>query len=106
MRRAALGAGRRVASRRRIATPHPMLDASLDEMCALVTGAGGPSADELAKRAEYRGAYTSKDVPPFLGPPEPPPPDLAALPPSAARVMRAIFITLVQVFSSSQAQNE
>ena len=106
MRRAALGAGRRVASRGRIATPHQILDASLDEMCALVTGAGGPSADELAKRAEYRGTYTAKDAPPFLGPPEPPPPDLAALPPSAARVMRAIFIALGHVFGSSQAQHE
>ena len=106
MRRAALGAGRRVASRGRIATPHQILDASLDEMCALVTGAGGPSADELAKRAEYRGTYTAKDAPPFLGPPEPPPPDLAALPPSAARVMRAIFISLGHVFGSSQAQHE
>ena len=106
MRRAALGAGRRVASRGRIATPHQILDASLDEMCTLVTGAGGPSADELAKRAEYRGTYTAKDAPPFLGLPEPPPPDLAALPPSAARVMRAIFIALGHVFGSSQAQHE
>jgi pyruvate,water dikinase len=106
MRRAALGAGRRVASRGRIATPQQILDASLDEMCALVTGAAGPSADELAKRAEYRGTYTAKDAPPFLGPPEPPPPDLAALPPSAARVMRAIFIALGHLFGSSQAQHE
>jgi pyruvate,water dikinase len=106
MRRAALGAGRRVASRGRIATPHQILDASLDEMCTLVTGAGGPSADELAKRAEYRGTCTAKDAPPFLGPPEPPPPDLAALPPSAARVMRAIFIALGHVFGNSQAQHE
>jgi pyruvate,water dikinase len=106
MRRAALGAGRRVARRGRIATPHQMLDASLDEMCTLVTGAGGPSADELAKRAEYRATYTAKDAPPFLGPPAPPPPDLARLPPSAARVMRAIFIALGHLFGSSQAQHE
>jgi pyruvate,water dikinase len=82
-----------------------MLEASLDEMCALVTGASGPSADELAKRAEYRAAYTAKDAPPLLGPPEPPPPDLAALPPAAARVMRAMFISLGEVFGSSQAQH-
>jgi rifampicin phosphotransferase len=106
MRRAALGAGRRLASCGRIATPHQILDASLDEMCALVTGAGGPSAEELAKRAEYRGIYTAKDAPPFLGPPAPPPPDLAALPPSAARVMRAISIALGHLFDSSQAQHE
>src|SRR6266581_4072335 len=106
MRRGALAAGRRVASRGRIATPQQMLDASLDEMCALVAGTGGPSADELARRAEYRATYTAKDAPPFLGPPAPPPPDLAALPPSVGRLMRAIFIALGHLFGSSQAQNE
>jgi len=106
MRRAALAAGRRVASRGLIATPQHMLDASLDEMCALVAGTGGPSAEEFVKRAEYRASYTAKDVPPFLGPPKPPPPDVPALPPSVGRVMRAISITLDHVFASSQAQNE
>jgi pyruvate,water dikinase len=106
MRRAALAAGRRVASRGRIATDKQMLDASLDEMCALVAGNGGPSADELARRAEYRAAYTAKDAPPLLGPPKPPPPDLAALPPAVGRVMRANFIGLGHVFGSSQAQHE
>ncbi|HEX4652206.1 MAG TPA: PEP-utilizing enzyme, partial [Granulicella sp.] len=106
MRRAALAAGRRIADRGRIATPHQMLDASLDEMCALVAGTGGPSADELASRAKYRATYTAKDVPPCLGPPAPPPPDLATLPPSVARLMRAMFIGLGHIFGSSQAQNE
>ncbi len=106
MRRAALAAGRRMAQRGRLANPHLMLDASLDEMCALVAGNGGPSADELASRAAYRAAYTAKDVPASLGPPAPPPPDLAALPPSVGRVMRAMFIGLGHVFGSSQAQNE
>jgi len=106
MRRAALAAGRRAASRGRIATPQQMLDAGLDEMCALVADGGGPSADELAKRAEYRATYTAKDAPPFLGPPKSPPPDHAALPPSVSRVMRAISIALGHLFGSSQAQNE
>ena len=106
MRRAALAAGRRVAGRGRIASSEQMLDASLDEMCALVAGTGGPSADELAKRAEYRATHTAKDVPSHLGPPAPPPPDLAALPPSAGRVMRATFVALGHLFGSSQAQNE
>jgi pyruvate,water dikinase len=75
-------------------------------MCALVAGAGGPTADELAGRAEYRATYTAKDVPPFLGTPKPPPPDLASLPPAVGRLMRAIFIGLGHVFGSSQAQNE
>ncbi len=106
MRRAALAAGRRVTSRGRIAIPQHMLEAGLDEMCALVAGTGGPSAGELAMRAEYRAGYTAKDAPAFLGPPPPPPPDLAALPPSVGRLMRATFIALDQVFGSSDAQHE
>jgi len=106
MRRAALAAGRRAASRGRIATPQHMIDASLDEMCALVSGNEGPSADELAGRAAHRAAHTAKDVPPHLGPPAPPPPDLAALPPPVARVMRAMLTSLGHLFGSSQAQNE
>ena len=106
MRRAALAAGRRVASRGRIDTAEHMLDAGLDEMCALVAGRDGPAADELVRRAEYRATYTAKDVPPLLGPPAPPPPDLSTLPPSVARVMRATFIALGHVFGSSEVQNQ
>lgn len=106
MRRAALAAGRRVTVRGRLAAAPQMLDASFEEMCALTAGTGGPSAEELASRAVYRATYTAKDVPPHLGPPAPPPPDLAALPPAAGRVMRAIFIALGHLFGSSQAQNE
>jgi pyruvate,water dikinase len=106
MRRAALAAGRRVAGSGRIATAQHMLDAGLDEMCALVTGTGGPSAEELAKRAECRASYSAKVAPPHLGAPEPPPPDFTALPPAVARVMRAISIGIVQIFGSSQAQHE
>ncbi len=106
MRRAALAAGRRVAGRGRIATAEQMLDAGLDEMCALVAGTGGPSAEELAKRAEYRTSHSAKEAPPTLGPPAPPPPDLAALPPAAGRLMSATFLAMGQVFGSSQVENE
>ena len=106
MRRAALAAGRRAADSGRLAMPYQMLDAGLDEMCALVAGTGGPSADELASRAGYRAKHTAKDVPHLLGPPPPPPPDLAALPPAAGRLMRATFIGLGHVFGSSQSEHE
>jgi pyruvate,water dikinase len=106
MRRAALSAGRRLADRGRIANPVHIVDASLDEMCALVTGAGGPSAEELAKRAEYRATHTAKEVPPFLGPPADPPPDLSALPSAVGRLMRATMLSLGHLFGSSEAQNE
>ena len=68
MRRAALAAGRRVAGRGRIASPQQMLEAGLDEMCALVAGRDGPSAEELASRAAHRARYTAKDVPPRARP--------------------------------------
>ena len=106
MRRAALAAGRRAASRKRIAEPRHMVDASLDEMCALVSGNGGPSAEDLASRAAYRAAYTAKDVPAHLGEPAPPPPDLSKLPPHAGRLMRAMLTSLGHLFGSSQAQHE
>lgn len=64
MRRAALAAGRRLAKRGRLADAHHMLEASLDEMRALVTGAGGPSADELASRLAYRVSRTGRMSPP------------------------------------------
>ena len=106
MRRAALAAGRRVASRGRIAAPELMLEAGLDEMAALVAGSGGPTSAELAARALYRAGHTAKDVPPVLGPPAPPPPDLAGLPPLVARLMRATGIALGHVFGSSETENE
>ena len=106
MRRAALAAGRRGASRGRIASPAHMLDASLDEMCALLAGGGGPLAEELAARAASRAGRTARDAPPLLGPPAAPPPDLAGLPPAAGRLMRATFIALHHLFGSSAVQNE
>jgi len=105
MRRAALAAGRRAATHGRIGSAAQMLDASLDEMRALVAGNSGPAEDELASRAAYRARHTAKDAPPTLGPPAPPPPDLATLPPPVARVMRALFVALEHLFGSSQARH-
>ena len=105
MRRAALAAGKRAAGRGRIAKPSHMVEADLDEMCALLDGAG-PSAAELAARAAYRASITAKDAPATLGPPAPPPPDLSALPAPAARLMRALFVALGHLFGSSQAQHQ
>ena len=106
MRRAALAAGRRVAARGRIADPLHFIDAGLDEMCALVTGSGGPAAEELARRAAYRTGHTAKEVPPVLGPPAPPPPDPSGLPPGVGRLMRATSLALGHLFGSSEAQHE
>jgi pyruvate,water dikinase len=75
-------------------------------MCALVSGSGGPSADDLAARYEYRTTHSAKDAPPVLGDPPHPPPDPSGLPPGAGRVMRATGMALGALFGSSEAAHE
>ncbi len=106
MRRAALAAGRRCEDKGRIHDAEHFVDAGFDEMCALVSGKGGPSADELAQRFADRNARTAKQAPPVLGPPEPPPPDPSGLPPGVARVMHATGVALGELFGSSEAAHE
>jgi pyruvate,water dikinase len=106
MRRAALGAGRRLAERGRIHDPEHIVDATTDEMCAMVLGTNGPSADELAERYNWRTSHNAKQAPPTLGPPPPEPPDPSALPPPAARVMRAMGITMDALFMPGEAEHE
>jgi pyruvate,water dikinase len=106
MRRAALEAGRRAAERGLIADPALIVDASVEEMCALVTGSGGPSNDTLAARAEFRRTHSSKDVPPFIGDAPQPPPDPSGLPPAPRRIMTAMGVSLDMLFGSSQAEHE
>jgi pyruvate,water dikinase len=106
MRRAALAAGRRLQAKGRLHEAVHIVDASLEEMCALVEGSDEPTADELAGRAAYRAAHTAKDAPPTLGPPPPPPPDQSGLPPEIARIMRATMIVLGALFGSSEAEHD
>jgi rifampicin phosphotransferase len=106
MRRATLGAGRRLAAAGRIHQPAHLLDAGLDEMCDLLAGAEAPSADELEARAAYRAAHSAKDAPATLGPPAPPPPDASGLPPGIARLMRGTGVALGALFGSSEAEHE
>jgi phosphohistidine swiveling domain-containing protein len=106
MRRAALAGGRRLAAKGRVHDVAHFVEAGLDEMRSLLSGADGPSADELAERFAYRTSHSSKDAPPVLGPPPPPPPDLSSLPPAPARLMRATMIALNAVFGSSEAPHE
>jgi len=106
MRRAVLAAGRRLEDKARVHDAEHFIDAGFDEMCALVSGAGGPSADELAQRFGARNARTAKEAPPTLGPPPPPPPDPAGLPPGVARVMQAVGVALGELFGGSEAAHE
>jgi pyruvate,water dikinase len=106
LRRAVLAGGRRLARQGRIHEAEHLVDAGFDEMRALLSGANGPSADELAERAAYRASHSAKDAPSTLGPPPPPAPDPSGLPPAAARVMRATGIAMGALFGSSEAPHE
>jgi pyruvate,water dikinase len=89
-----------------LSDPLLIVDASVDEMCALVTGTGGPASDELEARAEYRRIHSAKDAPPFIGDPPHPPPDPSGLPPAPRRLMTAMGISLDMLFGSSQAEHD
>jgi pyruvate,water dikinase len=106
VRRSVLAAGRRLAAKGVIHEPVHLIDASVGEMRALLTGSGGPSADELAERAAYRAAHTAKDAPRTMGTPPPPPGDPSQLPPGIGRVMRATGVALSALFGSSEAEHE
>jgi pyruvate,water dikinase len=106
MRRAAIAAGRRLADRGQIHEAEHFVDAGFDEMRALVSDTGRPSADELARRFTWRTSHTAKEAPATLGPPPTPPPDPASLPPFAARMMRASAITRAALHATSQAPHE
>jgi len=106
MRRGALSAGRRLAERGVLLEAEHFIDAGIGEMRALLTGTPEPSADELASRAQFRAAHRAREAPMILGDPEPEPPDFSALPPPAARIMRATDLALGAVFGSSEVAHE
>jgi pyruvate,water dikinase len=105
MRRAALAAGRRLAERGRLHDAEHIVDATADEMAAMVSGADAPSADEVAARFELRTSRTGREAPEFLGDPPTPPPDVSGLPPDVARLMTATGIALGAVFGGSQEEH-
>jgi pyruvate,water dikinase len=106
MRRAVLSAGRRLAAAGKVQDPEHFVDAGFDEMCSMVTGVGGPSAEELATRYAWRTSHNAKEAPPFLGDPPTPPPDMSGLPPNEARIMQATGISMGALFASSEAPHE
>lgn len=106
MRRAALGAGRRLARSGRLEDPEHIVDATVDEMVQLLSGSGGPSGHELAERSAYRARFTAKDAPGFLGPTPMPPPPPDGLPPGAARLMRAFGAAMGEVFGSVEESEQ
>ena len=106
MRRAAMSAGRRLAARGRIQDPEHVVEATAEEMAAMVTGSGGPSAEEIAERYAQRTSFTGREAPMLLGDPPVPPPDLSTLPPAEGRLMAAVMVALGALFGPSEVEHE
>ena len=99
-RTAILEAGRRLAESGRIRDVRSALDATFDELAAILRGAEEPSKEELANRTELRLNTPLDEVPPILGPAPTPPPPLDGLPPDCAQMMAAFGATLGEIFGS------
>ena len=109
LRRAMLEAGRRLEAKGKINLAEHVLDASFDEVQALLTGLVSkpvPNAAELAARYQFRVTVPSDVAPPFLnGTPSPPPP-VEWFPPGTQRTMRAMGTLMMHLFGSSERKSE
>jgi pyruvate,water dikinase len=105
-RRAILAAGERLAERGRIAAPAHLVEAGYEEMRTLIGGLDGPSAEELAGRADYRTTYRVSDAPPWLGSPPQPPPPLDGLPAPVARLMGALGAAIGALYGGPAAESD
>lgn len=99
-RRAILEAGRRLKAAGRVDEVDHAIDATAAELAALLTGSAAPTASELAERHRFRVEADIDTMPGQLGfPPSPPPPD-DWLPGDAARLSRAIGVSLDLLFGA------
>jgi pyruvate,water dikinase len=97
-RTAILEAGRRLVGSGRLQDAQNALDATFDELAAVLRGSEEPSRDALAERTDQRLNAPIEEVPHILGPEPTPPPPLDGLPPDCAQMMGALGATLGEVF--------
>ncbi len=82
--------GRRLERGGRVTEPADVLDATVDELAGLITGAETPTASELHQRGIDRLELTLQGPPRFIGDPPHAPPSADGLPPVMARLMSAV----------------
>lgn len=104
MRRALLAAGARLAAEGRLDAAAHLIEASYEEIQALLRRTGGPGAAELAERARYRQEQRAENAPAELGDPASPPPPMDGLPPQVIRVMTAL-VTAIQSLGAGPQDN-
>lgn len=94
LRHAFLEAGKRLACKGLLESPGLILDASTQEVMALLQDDPVITSEALRRRSQYRRRYSVTDVPPVLGSDPVPPPDLSSLPPEMARTMAGLMTTV------------
>jgi rifampicin phosphotransferase len=105
-RRAVLAAGERLTARGRVRDAAHLVDATADEIVALLEGRGGPSADELAQRVTWRLETPLSAAPAQLGHPPSAPPPAEWFPPDAARLQRITTLVMGLMFDVHAAPEE
>lgn len=98
VRRAILAAGERLVAQGKAVQADDLVDATPDEIGALLAGRPGPSAAELAERARWRRETPMTAAPARIGDEPSPPPPAEWLPPAAARMQRIVGLVLSLAF--------
>lgn len=101
LRLALLEIGRRAVAAGQVHQAEHLLDATLAEASAVLTG-GPVSAEQMRDRGVLRRALTAEGAPRYLGPPPPPPPT-DELPPPLARLMSATGFMIDAVLGQLEA---
>lgn len=101
LRLALLQAGKRLVAKGRIEDAEFLLDAVRAEVQEMLAGTGGPSNEELKRRAEWRRSANASDVPQRLGFPKPSSLPKDWLPPHQARLVRALEVFLSGLFATT-----
>jgi phosphohistidine swiveling domain-containing protein len=100
-RRGVLEAGRRLVARGLLVDAEHAVDATLQELQALLAGATTPTSTELAERVHWRKTKTVADIPPWLNAPPAGPPPADILPAPARRAGRALDAILSNLFKEA-----
>jgi phosphohistidine swiveling domain-containing protein len=104
LRRALLDVGHRLVKKGAIDDAELAVDASFDELKALIGGKGGPALDELKRRAKWRAtrSVNDTDIPRSLGGEPGGPPPAEWLPEHGRRAQRAMSAFLGSLFGEPE----
>jgi pyruvate,water dikinase len=97
-RRAILAAGDRLRAEGKVHAADHLIDATPDEIVSLLEGRVGPSADELARRTQWRVETPLSAAPTNLGFAPSGPPPAEWLPPAAGHMTRIVTTVLSLLF--------